>query len=889
MNNSQSSDVFSGSGNYSFDDTAAETMDTSTYEDHMANTKELLCKNVKLEVQKSSFPALFSSIINECSSCIHQSLDLVISLITDTEVNLVQLCEYLDNAVNILQLLCGFLTKVIEGASMKCSCMKNFPTITGRIILTVFSHCKDSESLYGSNLKSVERQLKDLFRNCHELQITYLMVLEKNFIFDLTEFEELGILLDALDINLKIGEIVQSLDVKTMAEQWKAYTMICEKYSEYLLDRHIFEDCCKVLSKMIEHNISTAVEVNQEDKIVLRSLKVSSFTIKILLRVCNIFKHAPNKNHEHVAYLLLYIYLNNPVYLECKAQKSAQFINLINTHITTSAEALIKELTLDETFVNHLSNYQWENLEKEEFLVSYILIIISSMKYIMQQSNTKGTKLKQLDCVFQWLPHGHACFNIGLKFKSANISRTYGLYEHLLSITFAMTATFDSEEINYLEKKLIESLLGTECYSALFSSNLWDLLARLSSRQFLFSQVISLCKIYQKLENHNMFAHSPQQIHITQTLRKLFKCLNSEDKMKIYKQFRISEDKNFGLWSVLEIKNSGFEVQRQTEEQIIEKLKTKFHKIFDAESQCPDEIESLVKAIRLTSTCSFLSQDATLEDYVIKAWMVLCPKSNNCPLTKGTLDTGTLWYLDFVEALVSLTTSMLAAFRGSTNLVRILHVASSLIEEGNTELKLVLTNLFLKTSQYSFSDVNKNLVEPLLTKTFSYLMEHSSSCVRNKFWNELRMKKNITNIDKTLTRIFEEKPAIKETWHKLSKLPDYTYLKEHLMSGMCYNFSHKCVEKVENDSVIELSDTVSLAERADSSNFEFADIDTIFETESDPEPASKRVKLDTNEAEQIISRLEKDVSLLNKIKENVTSECKLRIRMLCDKLANIID
>ncbi|KAJ2948425.1 hypothetical protein O0L34_g7666 [Tuta absoluta] len=884
MNNSQSSDVYSGSVNYSFDDAAAETMDTSTYEDLMANTKELLSKNVKLEVQKSYFHGLFSSVINECGSCIHQSLDSVISLISNTEVNLVQLCEYLDNAVTILHLLCGFLTKVIEETSMKCSCMKTFPTTTGKIILTVFSHCKDSESLYGSNLKSFEKQLKELFRNCHELQLTYLMVMEKNLIFDLTEYEELGILLEALDINLKIGEIVQSLDVKTMAVQWKAYTMICEKYSGYLLDRHIYEECCKVLSKMVEHNISTAVEVNQEDKIVMRSLKVSSFTIKILLRVCNIFKHAHNKNHEHVAYLLLYIYLNNPVYLECKAQKSAQFINLVNTHLTTPAEALIKELIVDETFVNHLSNYQWDNLEKEEFLVSYVLIIISAMKYVVQQNNTKETKHKLLDCVFQWLPHGHSCFNIGLKFKSGNSSRTYGLYEHLLTNTIAMTSTFDFEEINYLEKKLIESLLGSECYSALFSSNLWELLARLSSRHFLFNQVISMCTIYQKLENHIMFSHSPQKVHVTQTLRKLFKCLNSEDKMKIYKQFRISEDKNFGLWSVLEIKNSGFEVQRQTEEQIIERLKTKFHQVFDSESQCPDEFESLIEMIRLTATCSFLSQDATLEDYVLKAWMVLCPNNNNSPLTKRALDRGTLWFLEFVDALVSLTTSMLAAFRGSINLVRILHVASCLIEEGKTELNLVLTNLFLKTSQYSFSDVNKNFVEPLLIRTFTYLMEDTDSCVRNKFWNELRMKKNITNIDKTISRIFDEKPVMKETWNKLSKAPDYTYLKAQLISGMCYNFNHKCVD---NNSVLELSDSVSLIERT-SQNNEF-EIDTIFEAESDSEPASKRVKLDTNEVEKIISQLEKDVSVLNNIKENVTSECKVRIRMLCDKLANIID
>lgn len=36
--------------------------------------------------------------------------------------------------------------------------------------------------------------LKDLFRTCHELQLTYLMVLEKHFVFDLSESEQLVVL-----------------------------------------------------------------------------------------------------------------------------------------------------------------------------------------------------------------------------------------------------------------------------------------------------------------------------------------------------------------------------------------------------------------------------------------------------------------------------------------------------------------------------------------------------------------------------------------------------------------------------------------------------------------------------------------------------------------------
>jgi hypothetical protein len=50
--------------------------------------------------------------------------------------------------------------------------------------------------MYGGNLQSVEKQLKNLFGRCHELQLTYLMVLEKYFLFDMAVKEELAVLVE---------------------------------------------------------------------------------------------------------------------------------------------------------------------------------------------------------------------------------------------------------------------------------------------------------------------------------------------------------------------------------------------------------------------------------------------------------------------------------------------------------------------------------------------------------------------------------------------------------------------------------------------------------------------------------------------------------------------
>lgn len=69
---------------------------------------------------------------------------------------------------------------------------------------------------------------------------------------------------------------------------------------------------------------------------------------------------------------------------------------------------------------------------------------------------------------------------MGLKFKTdaKADSSTYGLYEHVLMYTLAVSFTLNAQDFVTLERNMYEALLSINCYSALFSSNLWVMLAR---------------------------------------------------------------------------------------------------------------------------------------------------------------------------------------------------------------------------------------------------------------------------------------------------------------------------------------------------------------------------------------------------------------------------
>ncbi|CAH0590187.1 unnamed protein product [Chrysodeixis includens] len=894
MDDSQSSDFLSESTDIFCNSPIEEaTMDGDTYKSLVTSTK-FAFSSIRKDIKNTSFSMKFSTLLEDCSACITQSLDLITDLLTGTGFKQNILVEYMNNVVCLLQSLSDLIKNVIESISMACCSMKTFPTVTGQIIKLVFTHCKDSESLYGNKLNYVEQQLKDLFRSCHELQLTYLMVLEKHIIFDLTEKEEQDILTSALDINLKIGEIVQSLDVKTMAEQWKAYTMICEKYSHCLKNKRIYSDCTKILCSVVTSNINTALQENQEDKIALRSLKVSSFTIKILVRVCNTFRQASIKDHQSIVELLLYVFVNNEAYLLTMAGKSLQFINLFNNNVSSPVNSLLAELLVDEHFVDCICNYNANKIERDDKLLGLILLVIAVIRILLQKHADESLnvpKYKLINAVYSLLPYCYVWFNMGLRFKCDKPSRqyqTYGLYEYVLTHTVALSAICNAEEIQLLENKMMEAILSTECSSAMFSSNLWLLIARICTRQYLQKVVVSLCELYQKLEMTKSFADSPQRVHLSHTISALFETMVNEDKMKLYSMFSIYENKNLSLWRCLKLYNLPNEAQMNAEDVVLDKFRTQIQNLTATENT--EDINCLINTIHLASTCSLVNREEEMESLFIEAWMKACPK-NTQHLVKS-LDAGTLWYYRYIEALVQLTDSMEHVFHGrSTNVIKVLHSVSNIVQSGYKELKLLLINILCKLANFETSVMNKHVADSILTQTFSKLFQDTDLNVKNKLFIMLR-KYRTDVLDGIVSAIADGHESLRDTWDcfithgRLNR--ENVQLKDQLFHVSNFKYCHKCIE-----NVVAINSGSVTIQKSVSNNFDFIDIDSLFDADSDAEPACKKAKLNSNEVELIISRLEHDVTSLHEaslIKENTFSfEHKNRIKIVCNTLNNIID
>ncbi|XP_034835624.1 FIGNL1-interacting regulator of recombination and mitosis-like [Maniola hyperantus] len=876
MDDSQSSDIFS--------ETSVSDLTTITIEKYDVRVSKIkayarTCAGAKNDIHQEPF----SVFLEDCRLCILQSLDLNNLLLEDANTEIDKLCNYLEDAACVLQILSNRVKTIIESVAITCSAANTLSTSTGNIILSVFTHCRDSECTYGNNLRTVEKQLKDLFRNCHELQLTYLMALEKHLIFDLTEKEDQDILVATLEINLKISDVVQALDIKTMAEQWKAYTMICEKYSSFLLEKNIFNTSSKLLASTIERNIQVALETSEEDKIVLRSLKVASFSIKILFQLCNIFKCSANNNYKNIIRLLLQISLCNSSYYEVSANKSSEFTALLKTHISTPAKILIDILINEESFLKLIFATESSELRDSE-LLGYMLLVVMITKALLKKDEPIDNTDEVIVFVFSLLPYCHKWFNIGLKFEHTSTegeTQYYGLYEHFILHTAALATTFSGPQYKRLESYLYEALLGTEYYSAIFASNLWVLLCRLSNDQLQLDVLLGLLNVYQKLEPHPLFGTSPQRIHLSHTIDKLFQTADEKDKMLIYKQFSVKNERHVGIWTVMKIRNLHNSVVKSVEKIICDKLTAYFDEVSNDNE---DRLDNLIEHFKLASTCQFVERNSRIEDLLLRAWLKACPLCNN--VLQRHLDGSSVWLFRYLEGLASFTECYLEKFERRKNLVKILYIISNILKTGNIETVHLLLKLFFKLASFQLENEN-DAIATLLTNTIKIILKEYedlqqymlSTMISNADINELILPllENTKCISK---RVVEYKNIIfnTEEWQKqLNSVADNKYI-------------HKCMQPdldIQESISMECIDINVQGLRKSQTNFDLGDIDSLFEESDGEEPKSKKAKLDFD-VDNLIVRIESDVEQLCQSKENILSEYKGRIKCVCDKLRNIV-
>lgn len=222
---------------------------------------------------------------------------------------------------------------------------------------------------------------------------------------------------------------------------------------------------------------------------------------------------------------------------------------------------------------------------------------------------------------------------------------------------------------------------------------------------------------------------------------------------------------------------------------------------------------------------------------------------------------------------------------------QVLHVTSNILSSGNLESKLVALPLIFKLALYNNPDnCYKSQMDQLFNEMFKEMFADANFTFKNKLYEIIRSYCHNMRIKDIVSKVVTD-TLLHEQWdyfRKYHKLPGCRMSwKQQLLVVDATSYSHKCFTSKQTNAIDELHSSDS----ARCSDNDFAELYTAFSLESDTDqPLSKKPKLETDEANLIISRIENDVSALANVKENVSiSKYSDRVQQICEKLKNIVD
>nr|CAD7424237.1 unnamed protein product [Timema monikensis] len=537
--------------------------------------------------------------------------------------------------------------------------VQSVPKNIADILFRSFKHCKDSEALYGALFQAVSETLTLLFRKTHSLQSHYISALSENLQFNCMFEDELDMLTQVLVLLSTTGELVVGLDAKTMAEQWKGYIRLAERYAEHLRPRLDVASPIRFLSLDVAHNL---------EKVVNMVLEVS----------------IPNSDIVSVGRL-------SRAGLQYR-ETDAQIAQVVETHAGIAEEPLLALLVSDVSFSEEYFKYSSKISTSEGQPFALTLLSVGVLKKLLQ-SDLAVRKLwldqdKNSNIIFQLFTlfgqcHGELSWPLQIPgvVSDGEPPRSVDLYETVLTHLAGFVMTVSAEQFPAIEAAMLENILQCNVWRAMLAMDLWCLVARYGSAELCFHHVIFLLRILEKYPPGG--PPRPEAVFLSSLLGRLFPLLSDEHKAAVCKHFPPS--RHPGVWGSLGVSCLPDALKSSVAETLMQGVARSFKSLITD----PPDIQLYNQLIKCLPTVPVITE-VVLPTPGFITDMVDVWERVNLPevyTSQETSQQGVQW-LHHLATLLCDATVPLMAHVDNSQLLKILHTVKVLSTKGSSMLKL---------------------------------------------------------------------------------------------------------------------------------------------------------------------------------------------------------
>ncbi|RZF44319.1 hypothetical protein LSTR_LSTR006869 [Laodelphax striatellus] len=446
-------------------------------------------------------------------------------------INLLQGCyEILSCCENTLQ-------QVLKFHPLKFENVSSLPINIASIVLSSFEHCRTSDIIYGENLSNISEVLTALFHKTCDVQNNLLSFLTNGVKFRCLFEDELECLLKVMDILEQCGEVLMSLGIKPLVQQWKGYAQLATSYKDtFQTSLNVSKPIC-FLADYLGQRLLKTLQIQENDiegwKLVMKELKIGAFVLKIIVKLCEQYAGYLGNCHKELAVFLVQLYGISKPFLNVNETPN-EIVDFIERNVTVGVGPLISTLIEDRAFIETIKNFNsWESDDAfKSHRIGQLLLCVAIMKKLIANDREIlqmwiKTGVSFIHIIFDLIDRCPVDFELDMKLERTESPSPSDLYETVLTHTTAYLLTSTTEEsFGQLEKFLESKITQRKYWVALMASDIFLILSRFGNSDLKLNQAkyfLSRTVLWPADSKH-----TPEWIFLSNFTHRLIKLIPSE-------------------------------------------------------------------------------------------------------------------------------------------------------------------------------------------------------------------------------------------------------------------------------------------------------------------------------------------------------------------------
>ncbi|XP_059151451.1 FIGNL1-interacting regulator of recombination and mitosis-like [Physella acuta] len=510
-------------------------------------------------------------IFSNLKSFICSLMDSALQTIAQTVTNKATDLRVGDTVVECLQCLVE-LTQCVDACvkyavrvskSIAMSYVQSLPECAVQVLKQTYTHCKNSNELYGDMMTLLAGQLSTLFKEAHTLQMSLLNLLDKMVITGPLLEDHVQILCSVCTGLYEVCTIVTSLDVKLVISLWKGISRICSQHLTLLRDRLDVSPLINFLCEEIHQGYLYLFQICPDsgmltdEKDLSKLVKILGFQMKVLVALLRDFADYLDGCETSVVNLLLLFHRCLPP--SPSSQKMPEkHESEIRTHLVTATSPILRYLIENRALRQALTQDNTDKRDEDSLPRLLLQLMVLNMLpqckddvlttwlcpvNYRENIQTRGI----ISAIFQSVKLCEVEMRCPLKLPGVvvpgNAQRQVGLYEYVVTHICGYIGACLPSHIGTLEAVLEENLFEGTPLTAVLAADCWCFLVRFGSADFCNDHIQKLISVYQKVKNSQVL------FRLENLLQRLIKFMSHRHQAELVDC--VAPSNNPGLWLAL--------------------------------------------------------------------------------------------------------------------------------------------------------------------------------------------------------------------------------------------------------------------------------------------------------------------------------------------------